>query len=737
MNFGTVLTRVLKVNQHKGMALRCNGKSGIQHQYFHRYEDVGVHGSSSRGRYVYLRLERAASRKGVPANVNDRSFYRKIAVAYDLPMLPRTCGRLVLWTLLWVCPFALVCPAQHAQPAATVRYHFGDDPDGKLGWANPNFDDSDWPIARNGRWPMPPFYSEGTLWVRFRTPARSNVSGPLAVRSSPPFLVATNTNRQAMELYVGGMLVGRQGSLPPHVDLDLDHRDAVFDLPVAAAAPGTTAVVALRTWYPPSSRRPMALATWEISVDEIRILILTQRADRSARIYANGLDLELNVLFLLLGTGVLVAWRWAGARDLLVFAWLLILQSLNQLFVNPSLPGIGALSWRTDALINTALPMFTMLADIEFIYTVYGFRTIWMKRLWQSSALVFCLAYSTTFLATTSGPIVRLAMIAGPSARLIFAVIQLCVCLWVILVSRTNRLVAVAFVAIATAGVSAAFGILPFGVMVGPFYEHTLAITFFLCAIALLLMLSQRAWKAWRVRDELRVEFEAAREMQQQLVAPAVDVPGFRIESAYIPAKHVGGDFFRVLPWSDGSILVVVGDVSGKGLKAAMTVSAIMGALRDFPSGRPAEVLAHLNRVLYGQVSGFVTCCVARIRLDGATTISNAGHLSPYLAGAELPVAASLPLGILPEANYGEMQTQITLGDRLTFVSDGVVEATNSEGELYGFERTQANSSQTANTIAEAARLFGQEDDITVLALTRENVRSSTSTLPSVPALSD
>lgn len=77
-------------------------------------------------------------------------------------------------------------------------------------------------------------------------------------------------------------------------------------------------------------------------------------------------------------------------------------------------------------------------------------------------------------------------------------------------------------------------------------------------------------------------------------------------------------------------MLVVVGDVSGKGLKAAMAVSAIMGALQAYPSRRPTDVLAHLNRVVYGQVSGFVTCCVALIATDGAITIANAGNPAPY-----------------------------------------------------------------------------------------------------------
>jgi serine phosphatase RsbU (regulator of sigma subunit) len=156
-----------------------------------------------------------------------------------------------------------------------------------------------------------------------------------------------------------------------------------------------------------------------------------------------------------------------------------------------------------------------------------------------------------------------------------------------------------------------------------------------------------------------------------------------------------------------------------------MTVSAIMGALHDYSSSRPTEVLAHLNRVLYGRVSGFVTCCAALIAADGVMTLANAGNPPPYRNGEELAVEPDLPLGMLAECSYAETRYQIAPGDRLAFVSDGVLEATNQQGELYGFERTRAISNQPANAIAEAAVRFGQEDDITVVTITRERQEGS------------
>jgi serine phosphatase RsbU (regulator of sigma subunit) len=144
-----------------------------------------------------------------------------------------------------------------------------------------------------------------------------------------------------------------------------------------------------------------------------------------------------------------------------------------------------------------------------------------------------------------------------------------------------------------------------------------------------------------------------------------------------------------------------------------------MGALRGCESRRPAEVLEYLNRVLVGQISGFVTCSVALISAEGLMTLANAGNPAPYRNGEEMPVAPGLPLGMITLASYEEARCQIAPGDRLSFVSDGVIEATSPTGELYGFDRTAAISTQPASGIAQAAQAFGQEDDITVLTVTR------------------
>jgi serine phosphatase RsbU (regulator of sigma subunit) len=172
-----------------------------------------------------------------------------------------------------------------------------------------------------------------------------------------------------------------------------------------------------------------------------------------------------------------------------------------------------------------------------------------------------------------------------------------------------------------------------------------------------------------------------------------------------------------------------VGDVSGKGLQAAMNASTLVGALRNELSHDPATVLNHLNHVLLGAVPApsklpgldaapcFATCLCARIYPDGRMTVANAGHLSPYRDGREMELAPGLPLGVIADISYEQATHQLNRGERVIFLSDGVVEATNSDGELFGFERTQQVSNEPARYIAQTAQRFGQNDDITVVSL--------------------
>lgn len=224
-------------------------------------------------------------------------------------------------------------------------------------------------------------------------------------------------------------------------------------------------------------------------------------------------------------------------------------------------------------------------------------------------------------------------------------------------------------------------------------------------------------------QNALEREYQNAKEVQQVLVPEALPaVPGFNLASAYRPAREVGGDFFQILPMDGGGALVVIGDVSGKGMPAAMTVSLLVGTVRTLAhyTQSPGEILTAMNyRMLNRSAGGFTTCLVVRVDPNGKLTIANAGHLAPYLNGHELAVHGGMPLGLEVTRSYAESTFMLRADEQLTVLTDGVVEARNRQGELYGFERTAGIATKSANAIASVAREFGQEDDITVLTLSR------------------
>ena len=187
------------------------------------------------------------------------------------------------------------------------------------------------------------------------------------------------------------------------------------------------------------------------------------------------------------------------------------------------------------------------------------------------------------------------------------------------------------------------------------------------------------------------------------------------------PASEVGGDFFQIVAAPSGGVLAVIGDVSGKGMPAAMTVSLLVGTFRTLAhyTQSPSEILRAMNQRMIGRNNGgFTTCLALRIDEDGTLTAANAGHLAPYLDGRELALESGLPLGLAANSNYAESTTSLPPGVKLTLLTDGVVEARNQAGELFGFDRTRDLSAQSAESIAQAAQAHGQEDDITVLTLT-------------------
>jgi len=239
----------------------------------------------------------------------------------------------------------------------------------------------------------------------------------------------------------------------------------------------------------------------------------------------------------------------------------------------------------------------------------------------------------------------------------------------------------------------------------------------------------------------LEQEFKSAQELQRVLIPETLpSLPGFSVTSAYIPAQEVGGDFFQVIERPDGSALIVIGDVSGKGLKAAMAVALIVGAVRTLAESfdAPAAILARLNRRLNGRLQhGFATCLVLRLSPEGECVMATAAHPPPFLNEFELSLPGALPLGLVPDVAFEEVTIQLNVGDRLMLYTDGLLEARNALGDLYSFDRLQqlVATQPDAQQAGEAAVAFGQEDDITVLTIARLAIGAESTTSLVAPRL--
>ena len=275
-------------------------------------------------------------------------------------------------------------------------------------------------------------------------------------------------------------------------------------------------------------------------------------------------------------------------------------------------------------------------------------------------------------------------------------------------------------------------GLRPYASVGGWHWQYTIS-TLSVLGIVTLAILARDLIRDRHEKQRMAAELAAGRAVQQVLIPEdSPTIPGFNIQSVYKPYGEVGGDFFQVLPVrSDGGAggaLVIIGDVSGKGMPAAMTVSLLVGTVRTLAhyTQSPGEILAAMNqRMLARSHGGFTTCLVLRIDADGKLTIANAGHIAPYVDGKELRLENGLPLGICADTIYAESAFQLSPGQQLTLLTDGVIEARDKAGALLGFEAAAALSAEPAETIAQAAQAFGHDDDITVLTVARAAEASS------------
>ena len=242
-----------------------------------------------------------------------------------------------------------------------------------------------------------------------------------------------------------------------------------------------------------------------------------------------------------------------------------------------------------------------------------------------------------------------------------------------------------------------------------------------------------------RARERIEQELRVARLIQQTLLPKDLPaIPGWRLSARYLPAREVGGDFYDFLYFEDGRLGLVIGDVTDKGVPAALVMATTRSILRSTAQRliSPSEVLERVNDSIYDDIPPkmFVTCLYAI--LDPATGLlqyANAGHDLPYRrhkGGVSELRATGMPLGLMPGMSYEEKETVLAPGESILFYSDGIVEAHNLDGNMFSFPRLMELVGKHADDttlidflLAELAAFTGpdweQEDDVTMVTLQR------------------
>ncbi|HEX4309823.1 MAG TPA: PP2C family protein-serine/threonine phosphatase [Acidobacteriaceae bacterium] len=641
----------------------------------------------------------------------------------------RTLGRVVLLLLV-------VCAADQSRASAqtalsihptTCVWRQGDDSQ----WAAPGLDESAWlPVSQwpAGATPTPDFW----LRCRFQT-------GDLAVAVTPTLQISGDL---AYQVFVEGRPIGSFGNLATG-----QHTiGAVRDYTSPAFAPSHRPVlVALRMMYTPVLDGVQVLP--KLTLGDAQL----QRGNYLAQVVASVRSqwLTWTCYTLITAAGLFffaLYWFDRSQRYLLIIGivWLALADlRINEFLYTASIPYPSRLNFFLYAIGQVG-----SILILQFFFTLNHRRVPWIYRAVQTinglQAVALLIAVFLPLhwamalryhaeMANWADFTLITAMLIGCSApfiafrpltRLRGVQIPLAIvcCLWAL----TDAAYYTVQLPLFTEPVTVWFN------RIQPWRSLAIAAV----VVALTLLLVQRLRATNRERAELEGEMQAARHIQQLLVPETLDVaPGLSIESVFLPAQEVGGDFFRCRVLPNGAQRILLGDVSGKGAAAAMTSAVLLGAAERHDTDSPAQLLTHLNRVLIASgIGGFATCLCADLAPSGAVILANAGHLPPWCRGEEVTSSASLPLGLSSAEHYPETPLNLAPGDALTFLSDGVVEARNTTGELFGFERTQAIIGQSPRQIAHTAQAFGQNDDITILSVTRQPVAASTTQIAPAPA---
>ena len=597
------------------------------------------------------------------------------------------------------------------------RTHSGDD----LAWANPDLDDSQWQTGNAPTKDGGLVVNPGFEWYRTTVTLPESLEGR-------DLGIGMGTLGEVYDLYVEGVLVGRFGHWTPKPESPFD-RNLTYPIP-RGIVKGATVHIAIRQWVGNSSTSYFPFYSSGAArfprTPELGLLSTITADTKLFTLTGVVRNLPWNLCLLsMLGAGC-VAFVLFSAQRARAEYLVLGIYCIGS-FLAPLAGGILAAN---DSVMRRSWgPVMIFLAFGAFNITPLLFLSRlclrFRRELEIGTALSFASFLAMAFAFATDTSFTNNAFWTSVSSILptlfyLLAAVGL-------LMQREAGSIAIGITLLlqqlATAWVNSIhtfFGMSDLRFMpLGPLAVDIRAIAQALFVFITWIVLYLRYREEQLRQVALEQDMASARRMQEQLLGgSAPRVPGFDLAAVYLPAQEVGGDFYRTVPLHDGSLLVIVGDVSGKGLDAAMLVAAVLGSLANEVERSPGSLLAYLNHAVTGRTGGgFITACCARFHPDGKVVIANAGHISPYLSGCELQLENGLPLGISTDAEY--LESEIVTSGSVTFMSDGVVEARDSKGELLGFERMAALTSKTAAEIAEAAQRWGQEDDITVLTVSR------------------
>lgn len=596
------------------------------------------------------------------------------------------------------------------------RTHAGDNP----AWASPAFNDSGWqPAVLDEPLPSTPG-KDDERWYRLR------INLPA---EHPPLALLVDWSDGMYEVYLNGNLLPGAALLSTWRITSPKPREFFID----ASGPVT---IALRTRIPATFRHYQAGRFLHVSLGTAAAVADAVRAEQSRRLDSVLIGISIHLLLALAALPLVLLSRLQ--RDHREYLWV----GLNFLFLACyyfgwlAHQGFGALS----QFFFLGLPALYLapVAQIEFTFSFAG-RPV--TRVWRAYQVLLLAAAPVLVPLLWWNHILSAAPYDAVEAALLLPASAILPVLLLAWYRRGNReagwlilpsLLPLFSICIADLGIvggalgSAHLAAVMHPILLGPlsFYVFDPGDLIYLLAIATVVFL--RFNQISRQQARSAAELEAAQRVQSLLLRSAhAEGTRFRIEAVYRPAAEVGGDFFHAAE-IDAVTRIVVGDVSGKGLGAAMLVSALIGALDANRDTDPSAVLKQLNEMLLlRQQGGFTTCLVLRADPSGTLTIANAGHLAPYIDGCELTLENGLPLGLSADGSYAESTFTFAPGAQLTMLTDGVAEARSPSGELFGFDRAAAISTQSAEEIAHAAQAFGQEDDITVLSLTLEATGAS------------